>query len=130
MNCSPFLLNGTLRVHLQKYELLDPEFVAKILRSIYVDYLVSEGKNKEETKGLYDHASKRLAVGGFKLRKWHMNDKELKQFIDEREANDKHEQNKLVKVFDSYAKETLGTESNVERYKVLGLKWDCDKDIL
>ena len=62
VNCSPFLLNGTLRVHLQKYELDDPEFVAKMLRSLYVDDLVSGGK--EEMKGLYDHASKRLAEGG------------------------------------------------------------------
>ena len=36
-----------------------------------MDDLVSGGKNKEEVKGLYDHASKRLAEGGFKLRKWH-----------------------------------------------------------
>ena len=45
VNCSPFLLNGTLRVHLQKYELDDPEFVAKMLSSLYVDDLVSGGKN-------------------------------------------------------------------------------------
>ena len=67
VNCSPFLLNGTLRVHLQKYELDDPEFVAKMLSSLYVDDLVSGGKNKQEVKGLYDHASKRLAEGGFRL---------------------------------------------------------------
>ena len=67
---------------------------------------------------MYDHAGKRLAVGGFKLKKWHKNDKELKQFIDEREVNDKHEQNKLVKEFDSYTKETLGTESNVKGHNV------------
>ena len=29
VNCSPFLLNRTLRVHLQKYELDDPEFVCQ-----------------------------------------------------------------------------------------------------
>ena len=64
VNCSPFLLNGTLCVHLQKYELDDPEFVAKMLRSLYVNDLVSGSKNKEEVKGLYDRQSKRLAEGG------------------------------------------------------------------
>ena len=106
-----FLLNGTLRGHHQKYELFDPEFVAKMLRSLYIGDLVFGEMNKEETKGLFDHSSKRLAVGGFKVRKSHTNDKELKQFIDERKANEKHEQNKLVKEFDLYAMETLGTES-------------------
>ena len=69
VNCSPFLLNATFRIHLQKYELDDPEFVAKMLSSLYVDDLVSGGKNMERVKGLYDHASKRLAEGGFRLRK-------------------------------------------------------------
>ena len=89
VNCSPFLLNGTLRIHLQKYELDDPVFVAKMLRSLYVDDLVSGGKNKEEVKSLYDHASKRLAEGGgggFRLRKWHMNDKALSRLIHETES--------------------------------------------
>ena len=63
INCSPFLLNGTLHVHVQKYELDDLEFIAKMLRSLYVDDLVSGVKSKEEMKGLYDHASKRLAEG-------------------------------------------------------------------
>ena len=34
-----------------------------------MDDLVSGSKNKEKVKGLYDHASKRLAKGGFRLRK-------------------------------------------------------------
>ena len=131
VNCSPFLLNGTLRTHLQKYEHDDPEFVAKILRSLYVDDLVSGSKNKEEVKGLYDHASKRLAEGGFKLRKWHTNDKEISRLISENESS-KSDQNSANKEAesDSYAKETLGTQSQIKGHKVLGLEWDCDKDTL
>ena len=44
-------------------------------------------KNKEEVKGLYDHASKRLAKGAFRLRKWHMNGKELSRLIHETESS-------------------------------------------
>ena len=36
MNCSPFLLNGTLR-HLSKYGNEFPEAIAKLIRSLYVD---------------------------------------------------------------------------------------------
>ena len=131
VNCSPFLLDGTLRTHLQKYKHDDPVFVAKILRSLYVDDLVSGGKNKEEVKGLYDHASKRLAEGGFKLRKWHTNDKEISRLISENESS-KSDQNSANKEAesDSYAKETLGTQSQIKGHKVLGLEWDCDKDTL
>ena len=131
VKCSPFLLNGTLHVHLQKYELDDPEFVAKMLRSLYVDDLVSGDKNKEEVKGLYDHASKRLAEGGFRLRKWHMNDKELSRLINEIECSksDQEIANKKA-ISDSYAKETLGTQSEIKGHKVLGLECDCDKDTL
>ena len=131
INCSLFLLDGTLRTHLQKYEHDDPEFVAKILRSLYVDDLVSGSKNKEEVKGLYDHASKRLAEGGFKLRKWHTNDKEISRLISENESS-KSDQNSANKEAesDSYAKETLGTQSQIKGHKVLGLEWDCDKDTL
>ena len=131
VNCSPFLLNGTLRIHLQKYELDDPRLFLKMLRSLYVDHLVSGGKNKEEVKGLYDHASKRLAEGGFKLRKWHTNDKELSRLVHETESSksDQEIANKEA-ISDSFAKETLGTQSEIKGHKILGLEWECDKDTL
>ena len=82
-------------------------------------------------KGLYDHASKRLAEGGFKLRKWHTNDKEISRLISENESS-KSDQNSANKEAesDSHAKETLGTQSQIKGHKVLGLEWDCDKDTL
>ena len=103
-----------------------------MLRSLYVDDLVSGGKNKEEVKGLYDHASKRLGEGGgFRLRKWHTNDKELSRLIHETESSksDQEIANKGA-ITDSYAKKTLGTQSEIKGHKVLGLEWDCDKDTL
>ena len=39
LNCSPFLLRGTLEHHLKQEELVDPEFVYKVLKSLYVDDL-------------------------------------------------------------------------------------------
>ena len=130
VNCSPFLLNGTLCIHLQKYELADPEFVAKMLISLYVDVLVSGGKNREEVKKLYTHAGERPEEGGFRLRKWHTNDKEISRLIQGNENSNKEGSSRTEIMSDSYAKETLGTQSEIRGHKVLRLEWDCDKDTL
>ncbi|XP_068717114.1 uncharacterized protein [Montipora capricornis] len=42
--CSPFILNVTLRNHLTWYENIDPEFVAAVVRALYVDDFAS-GEN-------------------------------------------------------------------------------------
>ena len=39
VNSSPFLLNGTLKHHITQYESSDPEFLSKMLHSLYVDDL-------------------------------------------------------------------------------------------
>ena len=39
---SPFLLNATIQHHMNRYTQVDPEYVQKFLRSIYVDMLASE----------------------------------------------------------------------------------------
>ena len=38
---SPFLLNGTLRDHIEEYKKEDPEFVHKLMESFYVDDLAT-----------------------------------------------------------------------------------------
>ena len=35
-NPSQFLLNGTVKTHVEKYEKIDPEFVSKVLHNFYV----------------------------------------------------------------------------------------------
>jgi hypothetical protein len=52
VNASPFLLNGTLRHHLSKYEKEDPAFVKKMLESFYVDDLVSGENSSTEAYAL------------------------------------------------------------------------------
>ena len=37
VNCSSFLLGGTVEHHLKKFEAIDPEFVVKFLESLHVD---------------------------------------------------------------------------------------------
>ena len=45
---SPFLLNGTVKHHISKYELEDPQFVAQFLASVYVDDSISGNRTVPE----------------------------------------------------------------------------------
>ena len=44
LNCSPFILGGTLEHHISKYQFDDPYFVKKLLESIYVDDVINGAK--------------------------------------------------------------------------------------
>ena len=121
VNCSPFLLNATRQYHLDSFIELDSEFVRIMKKSFYVDDLVSERRDTQEAGELYDKAKTRLARGGFKLRKWLTNSRELTAKIEQRELRDEPNVNKEVESADeSYAKETLGAKVGTKNEKVLG----------
>ena len=81
VNASPFLLNGTIKHHIEKYFHDDSEMAKKLLDALYVDDL-STGDNAvdncfdlyEKSKGCFDSAS-------FHLRKWASNSSELMSMI-------------------------------------------------
>ena len=130
VNCSPFLLNATLQYHLDSFIELDPEFVRIMKKSFYVDDLVSGRRDTQEAGELYDKAKTRLALGGFKLRKWLTNSGELRAKIEQRELRDETDVNKEVESADeSYAKETLGAKAGMKNERVLGQSWNCENDV-
>ena len=53
VNCSPFLLNATIRHHMETYKSTDPEFVKKFLSSIYVDDVSFGSDGVQSTYDLY-----------------------------------------------------------------------------
>ena len=65
VNSSPFLLNGTILHHLQGYKDSDPELVAKIQSSLYVDDCTSGADDLEEGKKFYTRAKAIMLEGGF-----------------------------------------------------------------
>ena len=79
VNASPFLLNATIRHHLEKYEECDPEFVQKLRDSFYVDDFVGGAVN---VVVLYHKTNDRKADGGFNLRKWLTNDSQVRTRIE------------------------------------------------
>ena len=53
VNCSPFLLNATLRYHFDKYAESDEKLIRKLKNSFYVHDLFSGGQTDEPKTELY-----------------------------------------------------------------------------
>ena len=139
VSASPFLLNATIKYHIERYEEEDPEFVERFLRSIYVDDLTSGGSEDDAVYEQYLKAKLRRAEGGFNLRKFSSNSTALMQQIAENEARappgptrpeDRRSEEQASEEDESYAKSVLGNteRSNPDQQKVLGVGWDPESD--
>ena len=53
LRSSPFLLGGTLQHHIKHYQPDDPAFVEKLLKSLYVDDLISRSNSVKEAFELF-----------------------------------------------------------------------------
>ena len=113
VNCSPFLLNATIRHHMETYKTTDPVFVEKFLSSIYVDDISFGCDGVQPTYDLYQKAKSRLKEGGFCLRKFITNSEELRCLITAYEQFSESPTNDiLVKEEDqSYMKCALGARA-------------------
>ena len=129
VSSSPFLLNAVIRHHLQKYQGEDPKFVEKMIEGFFVDDLVTSCQDVKEALTLYEKAKERMMEGGFRLRKFKTNNKELgdKIGIKEREIIS----GGCSEDESTYAKEALGLSKEMGgKTKVLGVSWDIENDIL
>ena len=68
---SLFILGGTLMVHLGGCKKRYPTEVDEILRSLYVDYVISGGNNISEVKLLKTTMITIFGEANFKRHKWH-----------------------------------------------------------
>ena len=134
VSSSPFLLNATIRHHLEHAN-ADPETVNKLLRAFYVDDVVTGANNEDEAHELYHTAKTLLKKGGFNLRKFTSNSLILRSAIN-REENP-HLQPATVPaspsdVDDTYASITLGSSEkcNPGERSVLGVQWNTYSDEL
>ena len=76
---SLFLLNATIRHHVEKYKDSDPAFAETFTRSIYVDDATFGANDDNSALDLYKRAKKILGDGGFNLSKFVSNSQELQQ---------------------------------------------------
>ncbi len=67
VNSSPFLLNATIRHHMNSYRTVDPSFVEEVLRSLNVDDLASSKPDGNSTYEFYEKLSTRFREGGFNM---------------------------------------------------------------
>ena len=96
----------------------------------YVDDLVSGGKHTDEVRDLYEKAKSRMAMGGFKLRKWLTNDTALREYINKQESASDTKQVKRLDDSETYVQSSLGIPRDSSCDKVLGLIWGCEEDLI
>ena len=126
---NPFLLNATMRHHLQQYQDTHPKLVHLLSRSTYVDDVIFGSMDEEEALNLFQQAKQIMKDGGFNLRKFTTNSITLQQKIDTIEGT----QPKVADIEDeTYTSATLGNHQQVStgEEKVLGVRWDSHKDQL
>ena len=103
---SPAILTETIQHHVTRYLLVEPE-ICKILASgFYVDDFTSGAQTVEEGLNIYQKAKLLMQQGGFNLRKWNTNSQMLRQRINLAE----------------------GDTSETLEVKILGVKWDTERD--
>lgn len=93
VNSSPFLLNGTLRKHTEKFA-NDGEFITRTCDSLYVDDFSGGDKDEESALDFYKKLKTRLQTANFNFRKWWTNNVELRSLIsneDKQHVSEKEE---------------------------------------
>ncbi|XP_037778187.1 uncharacterized protein LOC119574962 [Penaeus monodon] len=69
--CSPFLLNATIKYHLQSFP--NTEVIEELKENLYVDDWLSGADSAEEASDKFKEAQRILALAGFPLSKWRSN---------------------------------------------------------
>ena len=101
LTSSPFLLGGVIQQHFKAWEEREPELVAQIRKSLYVDDQISGAPTVQETQHQKEKATEIFSDAQFTLHKWISNASELEQHD---KPDDPDEQ--------SFAKEQLGTKTS------------------
>lgn len=105
-----FCLRKTAELHREEF---DAEAVETVKRNMYVDDMMKSASNTIKAKTLVSQTRELLERGGFRLRKWYSNNREVLATIPETER---------AKSVANLELERLPTES------ALGLKWNTEED--
>ena len=115
LTSSPFLLGGVIESHLDSWEAQNPELIAELRQSLYVDDLVSGKPTVNEAQDLKRGAIEVFKDAKFTLHKWHSNVPAL----EESEPQTENEQ--------TFVKQQLGMQKG-EESSLLGLPWNKLED--
>lgn len=132
VSSSPFLLNATIRHHLEQYEQTQPDLMKKLSRSLYVDDFVSGADDEDQACQMFLKSKEILRDGGFNLRKLRSNSSSVQARVDPSSISDlsAHGLGFAVESEESYANSTLGIEQSLHsgEQRVLGVRWDTYSD--
>ena len=112
INCSPFLLNATIDVHLKSYQSKNYQLAQNLLNNLYVDDVASGVSSVEDGIQFFKFTNSCMRDGGFQLRKWCSNSDRLNAYFSDEEST---------------GDAAMKDDDPVVRY-VLGLKWNVNTD--
>ena len=124
VSSSPFLLNTTIKCHMEKFSSLHPELVRQLLQSIYVNDVVFGADSEENAFSLYKESKDVLSSGGFNLRKFVTNSSSLQEKIDQMERMPEvleSREGRPTHLDETYAKLTLGSMENIRSLESAGM---------
>ena len=128
VSSSPFLLNATIKHHVEKFSLSHPELVKELLQSLYVDDVVFGGDNEDSAYELYTNSKSILKNASFNLRKFTTSSPMLQARIDQAESVailTEPYSSQTIDLDETYAKYTLGaTQQRLGEQRILGVRWD------
>lgn len=135
---SPFLLNATLKHHLERYAATHPDTIRRLLESTYVDDIVTGADTEDDAFELYSQSKGIFCDGAFNLRKFVSNSEQLLQRINRAEQPRAPGGSHAVAddntncLDESYVGATLGDSHalGIEEQKVLGVRWRPGDDRL
>lgn len=101
-----------------------------MLRSIYVDDIVTGSNSEERAYELYQGAKSLLARGAFNLRKFSTNSLSLQSRINAEEGSAEQDMKKPVTSLETFTQATLGGIEELQggELKVLGVTWNVTTD--
>ena len=127
VSCSPFLLNATVQHHLELHSETHSNLIWKILRSIYVDDIVTSLKTEEQAYEFYVDAKALLKTGAFNLRKFSTNLSSLQDRVDSEESGYPVSPSGTTESF-SQAKVSGTQKIGDGDQRVLGINWRVSSD--
>ena len=77
VSASPFLLNATHKYYLEQYASRYPDTISRLLESTYVDDIVTGSDTEDGAFTLYSQSKRIFREGGFNIRKFASNSKQL-----------------------------------------------------
>ena len=136
VSSSPFLLNATIKHHVEKYSSTHPEIVKLLLQSIYVDDVVSGADHEDEAYTLYTASKEILSHASFNLRKFVTSSPTLQNRNDKQEIRSREDLDlqanptRVEALEETYVQATLPREISNEpgEQKVLGVLWNIQLD--